>query len=110
MHILKLLSVSAVAISYFGIAAPSVSYAITCQQLCSEFMPRGGMTEEYGYGCQDQIDDNAGNCTKEDGRWNYSGHDTPHLGGYHPHAGRMVVLGNGNAGYREGIAPPVGAR
>ena len=83
MHIPKLLLVSGLAVSYFGFAAPTASYAFTCAQLCSEFMPKGGVTEQYGYGCQDQIDDNAGNCTNDDGRMNYGGHDLPHLGEYH---------------------------
>ena len=100
MHIPKLLLVAAVAVTFVGFAAPTVSFGMTCRQLCTDFAPKEGMTSKTGEGCQDLIDDAAGNCTTDDGRMNYGAHDLPRLGGYHPHSGRMVVLGNGSSGYR----------
>ena len=60
--------------------APTYSFAITFRQLCTDLMPKNSMTDPGNYSCEDQIEQNAGNCTIG-GKMN-TAQDEPSLGTY----------------------------
>ena len=70
MRISKLfLAIAAAGTAIATVGAPTVGFGMECLQLCRDFQPQVGALSTSTYGCQDLIDDSAGNCTI-DGRAN----------------------------------------
>jgi len=90
MTLTKLILASALVVTTVA-AVPTYSFAITCRELCTEFMPKPSMTDPGNYDCQDQIDQNAVNCTI--GGKRNAAHNEPNLGDYNRDRN-----GNGNGG------------
>jgi len=108
MNLPKLLLVGAIGVTSFAIV-PTAANAFTCRQLCSEFMPKSGVTEQYGYGCQDQIDDNGGNCVDDYGRMNFANRTEPYLGQYRRYTGTILRGVNGEIISAQGVQPTASA-
>jgi hypothetical protein len=70
MSVPKLFLASAFSLTAIAaIGAPTISQGIECLQMCKDFQPQHGVTDDSGYGCQDMINDSGGFCTL-DGKLN----------------------------------------
>ena len=70
MLVPKLFLASAITLAAIVAAgAPTISQGIECLQMCKDFQPQHGVTDDSGYGCQDMINDSGGFCTL-DGKLN----------------------------------------